>query len=944
MFKMEEEELISLQYKKNGEILDCNEWNKLVRALIYLLENHSSGEGCPTKVSELENDSNYISQNNIVTILQQLINNGTLSGLKGPKGDTGEQGPKGEQGYQGIQGEQGLQGETGPAGQDGSDGKSAYEIAVENGFEGTEQQWLQSLIGAIGKSAYQLALDTGFSGTLQEWLDSLKGQNGQDGSNGTNGKSAYQSYLDTTTDNPVLTEEQWIASLHGQDGQNGSNGSNGVNGQDGITPHIDSTSKHWMIGSTDTNIVAEGQDGTNGTNGVTPHIDSTTGNWFIGNTDTGVHAQGPAGQDGNVAGQVQADWNQSDNSQVDYIKNKPSLSTVATSGSYQDLTDKPTTNTNGHDYVEIGGIKWATKNIGANTETDIGLYFQWGDIQGYSASQVGTTEGKKAFELEDYKFWNGSDPRDGYYCGEDFSKYNPTDQKSSLDLEDDAAHMNWGGSWRMPTKQEYQILLNSTTSVSVVNYNNSGINGTLFTDKTDSSKTLFFPNSGLCYDGEIHTLSVGFYYMNSCYVSGGGCLAYTGADRTHFDETNSSPTITERNNGLVIRPVLESKEFSNVAFTGDYNDLLNLPTIPIVPELSTVAISGNYNDLLYKPELFNANNHECVEIGGLQWATCNVGALNPYDTGLYFQWGDTQGYTTQQIGNGEDYKYFNKDDYKYYNNGSYTKYNDTDNKKILDDLDDPVQVNWGGDWRLPTPDEIKILGDATTHSWTSNYENSGISGLILTDKKDNSKKLFFPASGKASAGQQVSLQQARYMSNSLGSSNNVMGILYDNQSFYGVDNRHSAGIRYEGILARGVIGKSLKPFSTVAFTGDYNDLINKPTIPTQGGSGTQIQADWNQADNTQVSFIRNKPTLFSGNYNDLSNKPTIPDAQIQSDWNQADSTAKDFIKNKPTLFSGSYNDLSNKPTIPVIWSGTQAQYDAIVTPDANTIYIITSAS
>jgi hypothetical protein len=48
-----------------------------------------------------------------------------------------------------------------------------------------------------------------------------------------------------------------------------------------------------MIGETDTNIVAEGQTGSNGTNGsdgVTPHIDSTTGNWFIGTTDTGVHA------------------------------------------------------------------------------------------------------------------------------------------------------------------------------------------------------------------------------------------------------------------------------------------------------------------------------------------------------------------------------------------------------------------------------------------------------------------------------------------------------------------------------------------------------------------------------------------------------------------------------------------------------------------------------
>lgn len=58
----------------------------------------------------------------------------------------------------------------------------------------------------------------------------------------------------------------------------------------------------------------------------------------------------------------------------------------------------------------------------------------------------------------------------------------------------------------------------------------------------------------------------------------------------------------------------------------------------------------------------------------------------------------------------------------------------------------------------------------------------------------------------------------------------------------------------------------------------------------------------------------------SGSYNDLSNKPTIPAAQIQSDWTQTTTTAKDYIKNKPTLAtvatSGSYNDLSNKPTIP----------------------------
>ena len=376
-------ELDSL-HKKNGEILDCNEWNKLVSIVNYVIQFYNS---YPTKLSEFEND-----------IVDQFI------GPKGDKGDTGEQGPRGEkgdtgptgatgavgpqgiQGIQGIQGEQGpkgqdgtvsfgelteeqraslkgdqgdqgVQGETGPAGQDGSDGKSAYDIAVENGYEGTIQQWLQSLVGSVGKSAYELYLETVEQGetplSLSEWLNSLKGANGQDGSNGNDGvtgKSAYQSYLDTTSDNPVLSESDWIASLHGQ------NGTNGTNGSDGTTPHIDSTTGHWFIGATDTNVDAtgpagqDGTNGTNGTNGVTPHIDSTTGNWFIGSTDTGVHAQGPAGQDGTVANQLQADWNQTDNTSVDYIKNKPTIPSApvqsdwneADSNSLAYIANKPT--------------------------------------------------------------------------------------------------------------------------------------------------------------------------------------------------------------------------------------------------------------------------------------------------------------------------------------------------------------------------------------------------------------------------------------------------------------------------------------------------------------------------------------------------------------------------------------------------------------------------
>lgn len=150
-----------------------------------------------------------------------------------------------------------------------------------------------------------------------------------------------------------------------------------------------------------------------------------------------------------------------------------------------------------HDYVEIGGLKWATKNIGAETETDTGLYFQWGDTQGYTADQVGTGEGKKAFSWADYKFNPSGD-------GKTFTKYNKTDNKTELDPDDDAAHVIMGGDWRIPTITEWFSLKTNTTSQWVTNYNGSNVNGRLFTDKTDPSKKLFFPASGGCNNGSVY--------------------------------------------------------------------------------------------------------------------------------------------------------------------------------------------------------------------------------------------------------------------------------------------------------------------------------------------------------------------------------------------------------------------------------------------------------
>ena len=100
-------------------------------------------------------------------------------------------------------------------------------------------------------------------------------------------------------------------------------------------------------------------------------------------------------------------------------------------------------------------LKWAKCNIGANSEEESGLYFQWGDTQGYTAEQVGNREGLKAFNWADYKFSiDGSDSN--------FLKYNRSDSKTVLDPEDDAAHVIMGGNWRMPTFEEYKELCLNT--------------------------------------------------------------------------------------------------------------------------------------------------------------------------------------------------------------------------------------------------------------------------------------------------------------------------------------------------------------------------------------------------------------------------------------------------------------------------------------------------
>lgn len=203
----------------------------------------------------------------------------------------------------------------------------------------------------------------------------------------------------------------------------------------------------------------------------------------------------------------------------------------------------------GHDYVEIGGLKWATMNVGANNITDYGLYFQWGDVQGYTASQVGSGEGQKYFGWADYKYGNGT----SLPGATGMTKYNSADGKTVLDVSDDAAQAAWGGRWRMPTVAEFQALGNAVNTAWTSNYNDSGIAGIICTDKTDNSKVLFFPAAGRCYNGgTTQVRSYGNYWSSSLYASEVNSACLLGFSNT-VASWNSRVT---RYYGYSVRPVV----------------------------------------------------------------------------------------------------------------------------------------------------------------------------------------------------------------------------------------------------------------------------------------------------------------------------------------------------------------------------------------------------
>lgn len=179
-----------------------------------------------------------------------------------------------------------------------------------------------------------------------------------------------------------------------------------------------------------------------------------------------------------------------------------------------------------YDFVDLNlSVDWCTCNIGATKPEEYGWYFQWAGTIPYNSDRT-PVEGGDAINFnfnENCPYfasgWSTSSSKWYKYTSIDnYSSTGVADNKLILEPEDDAAHVYIGGDCRMPTRNEYMELMNACNKTWVENYNGTGINGCLFTLKSDSTKTLFFPSAGFLYGTEWRNVGSGSYYwMSSLY-------------------------------------------------------------------------------------------------------------------------------------------------------------------------------------------------------------------------------------------------------------------------------------------------------------------------------------------------------------------------------------------------------------------------------------------
>ena len=203
---------------------------------------------------------------------------------------------------------------------------------------------------------------------------------------------------------------------------------------------------------------------------------------------------------------------------------------------------------NGHEYVDLGlpgGTLWATCNVGASKPEEYGNYYAWGE-----------TRTKEDYSWSTYKWCNGSHDKITKYCSN--SSYGRVDNKRKLELSDDVARKQWGSTWRLPTKAEFEELLNENNCTWTWTTQN-GIKGYKVTSKKNGN-SIFLPAAGGRDGTSLNNQGIRGYYWSSTPHESNSSGAYGLYFYSGFHCTN----LYSRYRGLSVRPVSGGNERNNV--------------------------------------------------------------------------------------------------------------------------------------------------------------------------------------------------------------------------------------------------------------------------------------------------------------------------------------------------------------------------------------------
>jgi len=184
--------------------------------------------------------------------------------------------------------------------------------------------------------------------------------------------------------------------------------------------------------------------------------------------------------------------------------------------------------------VDLGlSVRWASCNLGAETPEDYGNYYAWGEVlpkQDYCWENYKYANGEYLYELTKYC-------NDARYGDNGF-----TDTKTTLDPKDDAAHVIWGGNWRIPTADEWDELIKHCTWTWTTG-------GYQVTSRLNSN-SIFLPAAGICFQGSYYNEMDGSYISSSSYVDD-----MSMAQSLNFYQNGGYLLPNYRCRGLTIRPV-----------------------------------------------------------------------------------------------------------------------------------------------------------------------------------------------------------------------------------------------------------------------------------------------------------------------------------------------------------------------------------------------------